>query len=85
MFIRREKQRVGIARALMANPKVLICDEPTGNLDIENRDNILRILIECKNKGQTIIIVTHDEEVAKLGDKTYKLYKGNLKENEVFV
>lgn len=80
-----EKQRVGIARALMANPKVLICDEPTGNLDIENRDNILRILIECKNKGQTIIIVTHDEEVAKLGDKTYKLYKGNLKENKVFV
>ncbi|WP_273126227.1 ABC transporter ATP-binding protein [Bacillus weihaiensis] len=77
-----EKQRVAIARALIANPKVLICDEPTGNLDIDNRNIIIELLKEFKNKGQTIIMVTHDEEVAQYGDITYKLYLGNLETNE---
>ncbi|XQY93815.1 hypothetical protein ACNRWW_01500 [Metabacillus sp. HB246100] len=71
-----------MARALIANPKVLICDEPTGNLDIDNRNIIIELLKEFKNKGQTIIMVTHDEEVAQYGDITYKLYLGNLETNE---
>lgn len=75
-----EKQRIAIARALIANPKVLICDEPTGNLDINNRNIILDLLSEFKNSGKTIIMVTHDEEVANRGDIIYKLSNGILEE-----
>lgn len=78
-----EKQRVAIARALIADPLVLICDEPTGNLDIKNRDMIIKILSDLRNNGKTIIMVTHDEEVADYGDITYKLYQGNLMMHEV--
>lgn len=73
-----EKQRVAISRALIANPEVLICDEPTGNLDSENRDIILDLLSELKRKGQTIIVVTHDDVVAKRGDVIYTLSHGIL-------
>ncbi|MFA1737909.1 ABC transporter ATP-binding protein [Lysinibacillus fusiformis] len=75
-----EKQRIAIARALIANPKVLICDEPTGNLDVNNRNIILDLLSKFKNSGKTIIMVTHDEEVANSGDKIYKLSNGILEE-----
>ncbi|NME06026.1 ABC transporter ATP-binding protein [Psychrobacillus sp. BL-248-WT-3] len=77
-----EKQRVAIARALIANPKVLIGDEPTGNLDMDNRDNILKILTELKDAGLTIVMVTHDEEVASCGDEIYRLHNGNLEKRE---
>jgi len=75
-----EKQRVAIARALIANPKVLICDEPTGSLDSDNRNKILHILSELKDSGLTILLVTHDEEVAFKGDVTYRLNNGKLEE-----
>ncbi|MCL1696797.1 MULTISPECIES: ABC transporter ATP-binding protein [unclassified Lysinibacillus] len=75
-----EKQRVAIARALIANPKVLICDEPTGSLDLVNRNKIINILLELKQMGLTILLVTHDEEVANQGDVTYRLNLGKLEE-----
>ncbi|MEK5232274.1 ABC transporter ATP-binding protein [Lysinibacillus sp. FSL K6-0232] len=75
-----EKQRVAIARALMANPKVLICDEPTGSLDVANRNKVLEIFLQLKQKGLTILLVTHDEEVAGRGDVTYRLNDGQLEE-----
>ncbi|CEG25471.1 ABC transporter ATP-binding protein [Bacillus sp. B-jedd] len=73
-----EKQRVAIARSLINEPKVLICDEPTGNLDIENRNLIIQLLLNLKRRGLTLIVVTHDTEVADNGDIQYKLHHGFL-------
>lgn len=73
-----ERQRVAIARALLAKPKVLLCDEPTGNLDVENRDQIAALLMQIKNSGTIVIVVTHDHEIAALGDVHYQLVKGSL-------
>lgn len=73
-----EKQRVAIARALIADADVLICDEPTGNLDVENRDKITDLLINLNKKGKTIIIVTHDMEVASRGSNIYHLHAHTL-------
>lgn len=72
-----EKQRTAIARALINNPDILLCDEPTGNLDEQNRDNILHILKELNNSGITIVLVTHDVEVAEWGHRKLYLRKGN--------
>ena len=73
-----ERQRVAIARALLADPKILLCDEPTGNLDIENRDQIANLLMQIKKNGTTVVVVTHDQEIAALGDIHYQLNKGSL-------
>jgi len=77
-----EKQRVAIARALIADPQILLCDEPTGNLDIKTRDIIINILMKIKDKGHTIIVVTHDMDVAKKGDCIYKIVDGTVLKEE---
>lgn len=74
-----EKQRVAIARALIANPEILLCDEPTGNLDEKNRDNIASILQAIRDEGKLVIVVTHDAEIAQLGDEQYELKSGVLR------
>ncbi|MFX1514698.1 MAG: ABC transporter ATP-binding protein [Promethearchaeota archaeon] len=58
-----EKQRVGIARALANDPRVLIADEPTGDLDSENAKQIIELLLDINNRGTTIVMVTHDESL----------------------
>lgn len=73
-----EKQRVAIARALMNNPQIILCDEPTGSLDIDNRNHIINILQQIHQKGVTIIFVTHDNELASIGDTHYELRDGLL-------
>ncbi|WP_047981882.1 ABC transporter ATP-binding protein [Ornithinibacillus contaminans] len=78
-----EKQRVAIARALVADPNILICDEPTGNLDSENRNQIIDLLRDLNTQGKTIILVTHDMDAAKQADKVYHLMNGELILNEV--
>lgn len=77
-----EKQRVAIARALINDPKLIICDEPTGNLDHDNKKQVLRILTELKRKGHSIIVVTHDHEVAMEGNRIYELKNGSLNKEE---
>lgn len=65
-----EKQRVAIARALINEPKILLADEPTGNLDYETSENIFKILKEINEKNnQTIIVVTHSQELANISDR----------------
>lgn len=73
-----EKQRVAIARALIHNPDILICDEPTGNLDIENRNRIMDIFSNIHKLGHTLIIATHDIEIANKGDKQLFLQNRQL-------
>lgn len=64
-------QRVAIARAIITNPAVILADEPTGALDEENGRNIIRIFEELNKKGSTIILVTHDMEIAEKCKKKY--------------
>lgn len=75
-----EKQRTAIARALLNEPDVLLCDEPTGNLDEDNRDHILEILKTLNEQGITILLVTHDPLVGKLGNREYYMRDGRLQE-----
>jgi len=77
-----ETQRVAIARALANNPKVLLADEPTGNLDSETSEEIMALLIDLnKNKNITIIMVTHDQETAEqVSDLVVKLKDGRISE-----
>ena len=74
-----EQQRVAIARALMNKPSVLLADEPTGNLDTHNRDEIQRLLFEVREKfGQTIVMVTHDERLAEMADRKIVMSDGTI-------
>ncbi|MBS3155525.1 ABC transporter ATP-binding protein [Candidatus Woesearchaeota archaeon] len=74
-----EQQRVAIARALSNNPDIILADEPTGNLDSKTGHEIMDFLKELNKKGKTIILVTHDPEVADYADKIYNLRDGEIK------
>ena len=75
-----ELQRVAIARALVARPSLLLCDEPTGNLDGESSRRILALLEEVHAGGQTVVIVTHDREVAARAQRTINIRDGVVTE-----
>ncbi|EJF6439478.1 ABC transporter ATP-binding protein [Campylobacter coli] len=74
-----EQQRVCIARALINNPEILLADEPTGNLDEANEKIVLETLQKLKNEGKTMVLITHNPELAKFADRTLILQHGILK------
>jgi putative ABC transport system ATP-binding protein len=76
-----QQQRVAIARALAGNPPVLLADEPTGALDSKTSKEVLQMLKELNEKGQTIILITHDLEVAKEATRVVRIQDGQLFEN----
>lgn len=79
-----QQQRVAIARAIVSDPQVLLCDEPTGDLDRKTADEILSVLKRLNEQyGKTIIMVTHDAEAAKYAKKTWHLDKGRFEERDV--
>lgn len=71
-----QKQRVAIARALVNNPKLILADEPTGALDTKTSKQIMELLVELNEEGKTIIIVTHEEEIAAYADRIIRLRDG---------
>lgn len=75
-----EQQRVAIARALANNPKFILADEPTGNLDAENEENIFNIFKQLANMGKGIVVVTHNEKIRKYADKVFYMDNGTIKE-----
>jgi putative ABC transport system ATP-binding protein len=82
-----EQQRVSIARALAKNPKLLLCDEPTGALDYQTGKSILKILQDmCRNRGMTVIVITHNSALTPMADRVIKIKNGKVSkmyENEV--
>ncbi|MBV8052305.1 MAG: ATP-binding cassette domain-containing protein [Acidobacteriaceae bacterium] len=79
-----EQQRVCIARALINDPKIVLADEPTGNLDAANEEIVLRLLRELHQQGRTIVMVTHDPVVARLADRRIELHHGKIAAMVVF-
>ena len=73
-----QQQRVAIARALVQNPAFILADEPTGNLDKESGDNILKILKDLNKQGKTVIMITHNQNHAKKFKKVVKLVDGKI-------
>jgi len=73
-----EQQRVGIARAIAHNPSIIFADEPTANLDTESSKVVLDIFLKLNNEGQTIIMVTHEPEYAKLADRIIEISDGKI-------
>src|SRR5438477_3629495 len=79
-----EQQPVCIARALINDPRIILADEPTGNLDAQNEEIVLRLLREFHQQGRTIVMVTHDPVVARLADRRIELHHGKVASQETF-
>jgi putative ABC transport system ATP-binding protein len=71
-----QQQRVAIARALAGNPPLLLADEPTGNLDSKSSDEVMDIILDLHRQGRTIVLITHDNEVARMGSRMIKVKDG---------
>ena len=73
-----QQQRVAIARAVVANPKLILADEPTGNLDSKNGREVMELLKELHHEGTTIVMVTHSQRDASYADRTINLFDGQI-------
>ena len=79
-----EQQRVAIARALAKNPKLLLCDEPTGALDYQTGKAVLKLLMDtCRNKGMTVIVITHNQAITPMADKVIHIRNGKVSKVEI--
>lgn len=79
-----EQQRVSIARALAKNPKLLLCDEPTGALDYQTGKSILKLLQDmCRQKGMTVIVITHNTAITPMADRVIKIKNGRVSKMEL--
>ena len=75
-----EQQRVAIARALLGSPRLLLCDEPTGNLDTANSESVLALFDALASEGLTFVVITHDEDVAAHARRAVRIVDGQLTE-----
>ncbi len=77
-----QRQKIAIARALANNPPIILADEPTGNLDSKSGEEIMKIFKELNEKGKTIVVVTHNENVAKFAERIIRLKDGKIIKDE---
>lgn len=75
-----ERQRVAIARAIVGSPRLLLCDEPTGNIDSATTDSVLDLFDELNTKGSTILMITHEPDVADRAGRRVRMVDGRLRE-----
>ncbi|HMR48304.1 MAG TPA: ABC transporter ATP-binding protein [Arachnia sp.] len=73
-----EMQRVAIGRALMGDPPILLCDEPTGNLDSENGERVMELLLRVNAEGTAVVIITHDQDIARTGRSQFVTRDGRM-------
>jgi putative ABC transport system ATP-binding protein len=73
-----QQQRVAVARAVIANPKVILADEPTGNLDSSHGEEVMKILVDLNEKGTTIVMVTHSPAYADFANRVIHLFDGHI-------
>ena len=79
-----EQQRVAIARAIAKNPKLLLCDEPTGALDYNTGKEVLKLLQNtARHKNITVIIITHNQAITPMADRIIKIKNGKVSENRI--
>jgi putative ABC transport system ATP-binding protein len=78
-----QRQRVAVARALVGNPSIILADEPTGNLDSKTSIDIMRLFSEIHRKGNTIILVTHEEDIARYAHRIIRLRDGRVESDDV--
>jgi alpha-D-ribose 1-methylphosphonate 5-triphosphate synthase subunit PhnL len=80
-----EQQRVNIARAMISNPRFLLVDEPTASLDLKTKDAVIEMLLELKEAGTSIVLITHDQHtLTKMSDRALHLENGRFKESVVY-
>ena len=77
-----QQQRVAIARALVNNPSIIFADEPTGNLDSKTGDEVMSLFKELNSKGQTIILITHEDSVARQSNRIITIMDGLIKSDD---
>jgi putative ABC transport system ATP-binding protein len=80
-----QQQRVAIARAMVTEPSILLADEPTGALDQKTGQQIMELFQEINHEGKTIIMITHDQEIARHADRIVHILDGHLREERVYV
>ena len=80
-----QQQRVAIARALAGEPRLLLADEPTGNLDSRSTEDVLRIFEELNASGRTVVMITHEDDVAEHADRLIRLADGRIVRDETIV
>jgi len=78
-----QRQRVAVARALVGNPSIILADEPTGNLDSKTSIDIMHLFSEIHRNGNTIILVTHEENIARYAHRIIRLYDGLIESDEM--
>ena len=78
-----QQQRVAVARAIAANPPVILADEPTGNLDTKSTKEVMAILHELKDEGRTVIVITHDNEIAEEAERVIRIRDGKVVEDYI--
>lgn len=78
-----QQQRVAIARAISFSPPVILADEPTGNLDRQSAEEILRVLEALHSDGRTVLLITHDEQIAKRGSRMIRMTEGRITEDRL--
>ena len=78
-----QQQRVAVARAIAAAPPVILADEPTGNLDTRSTKDVMKILHQLKDEGRTVIVITHDNEIAMEAERVVRIRDGRIVEDYI--
>lgn len=78
-----QQQRVAVARAIAARPPVIMADEPTGNLDTRSTKDVMRMLHELKNEGKTVVVITHNNEIAEESERVIRISDGRVIEDYI--